>query len=299
MIEELLEHIGIEDLQPGDTEIGGRCPLHEKRTGERERRPRHFFVNRSTGAFHCFSCDYGGSLIRLITDLTKVGLWDAHQLLHRFDVELNETDQETRDLYHGTSVPSADLEAQLDQFGLPPERAIDRRKLKLESIAKFKVRWDYEESAWILPIYGPSGELWGWQAKTAEYVRNRPPGIRKSLTLFGIHAQTGGDSIILVESPLDVVYLDGLGYQSVASFGAAVSDVQMRLLIENFDELILALDNDRVGRNEMQRLLGERWHHRMSVQVFNYWALKRKDPGELTPEQIDNGMSGATLAGFW
>jgi DNA primase len=57
MIEELLEHIGVEDLQPRDTEIGGRCPAHEKRTGERESRPDHFFVNRSTGLFHCFSCE--------------------------------------------------------------------------------------------------------------------------------------------------------------------------------------------------------------------------------------------------
>jgi DNA primase len=297
MIEDLLDHIGVEDLRPGDSEIGGRCPKHEERTGERERRPDHFFVNRTTGLFHCFSCEYAGALIALIMDLTKVGLWEAHKLMRDFDVELGVTEEEQ------TWVPpfsSVDVEDQLLEFGPPPERAIAKRHLTDIAVTRFGLRWDYEESAWILPIYGPTGDLWGWQAKTAEWVRNRPPGIRKSLTLFGIQVpQPDGMPLILVESPLDAVYLDGLGYAAIASFGAAVSDTQMRLIIERTDDLILALDNDRVGRNETLRLLEERWHHRMSIEVFNYWNTKKKDPGEMSPEQIENGITGAILAGFW
>jgi hypothetical protein len=37
----------------------------------------------------------------------------------------------------------------------------------------------------------------------------------------------------------------------------------------------------------------------MPVQIFNYWNTKKKDPGEMSPEQIENGITGATLAGFW
>lgn len=296
MIEELLEHIGVEDLQPRDIEIGGRCPKHEERTGERERHPRHFFVNRRSGVFHCFSCEYAGSLINLIIDLTKVGLWEAHQLVHHFDVELGTADEERT---WEPPVPSADLEAQLGEFGPPPERATKNRRLSPESIAKFGLRWDYEQSAWILPIYGPTGALWGWQAKATEWVRNRPPGIRKSATLFGIQVPQDTISMILVESPIDAVYLNGLGYSAMASFGASVSDVQMRLIIERFDEVIVALDNDKAGREETKRLLQERWHHRFSVLIFSYWGSKGKDPGELTPEQVKKGIADASLAAFW
>jgi DNA primase len=295
MIEDLLEHIGIEDLQSRDIEIGGRCPLHEKRTGEREHRPRHFSVNRRTGMFHCFSCGYSGSLVKLIVDLTKMGLWDAHQLIHRFDVELGTADEERS---WEPPIPSIDLHVQLAQFGPPPARAMLRRRLTQESIEKFGVRWDYGESAWILPIYGPNGDLWGWQAKTKVWVRNRPPGIRKSRTLFGIQIPRSDASMILVESPLDAVYLDGLGFPAMASFGAAVSDIQLRLIIERFDELILALDNDGAGHAETNRLLQQRWHHRIPTQVFNYVG-RGKDPGELTMLQVDGGIKGSTLAAFW
>jgi DNA primase len=296
VIEDLLEHIGIEELQPRDNEVGGRCPMHEKRTGERELHPRHFFVNRSTGAFHCFSCEYGGSLIKLIMDLTKVGLWDAYQLVRHFDVDLESSDE---DRVWVPPVPSTDLKTKLDQFGPPPSRAVERRHLTPESLDRFGVRWDYEESAWIFPIYGPTGELWGWQAKNAGWVRNRPPGIRKSMTLFGLQLPRSGVYAILVESPLDAVYLDGLDYPAVASFGAGVSDAQMRLIIEHFDELILALDNDEAGRNETRRLLTEKWHHRIPIQIFDYGSSKGKDPGELAPHQVKAAMDDLTLAAFW
>lgn len=294
MIEDLLEQIGVEDLQPRENEIGGRCPLHEKRTGERELHPRHFFVNRSTGAFHCFSCEYGGSLVKLIMDLTKLGLWDAHQLVRQFDVDLDSEEQVWE-----PPVPSADLKTKLAAFGPPPTRAIERRHLTSESIERYGVRWDYEESAWIFPIYGPTGELWGWQTKNPAWVRNRPPGIRKSLTLFGIEVPRTNLYTVLVESPLDVVFLDGLGYPAVASFGAGVSDAQMRLIIEHFDELTLALDNDDAGRKEIHRLLDSRWHHRIPIGIFNYADTHGKDPGELTPDEVHAGLADTVLAAFW
>jgi DNA primase len=295
MIEDLLAHIGVEDVRPGDVEIAGRCPMHEKRTGEREQRPRHWSINRETGVFHCFSCDYSGTLPKLIMDMTKVGLWDAHKLVRDFDVELGEPSEVDTRL-----PPPPDLEDQLAEYGPPPERAIKHRRLNPWSVEKFQLRWDYEESAWVLPIYGPSGDLWGWQKKTSEWVRNRPPGIKKSRTLFGIQVPRP-DSVfpILVESPLDAVHLDGFGYVALASFGAAVSDLQMRLIIERFDEMVLALDNDRTGQNETRRLLRERWHHRIPIRIFNYWGTKGKDPGELTPEEIKQGIDNSTLAGFW
>jgi DNA primase len=247
--------------------------------------------------FHCFSCEYAGNLIKLIVDLTKLGLWEAHQLMRRYDVDLENPDE---DRVWEPPVPSSDAETKLAGFTTPPDRAIRRRHLERDSIERFGLCWDVEESAWICPIYGPDGDLWGYQAKTAEWVRNRPPGIRKSLTLFGIQVTQYSPQVILVESPLDAVYLDGLGYAAMSSFGAGVSDNQMRLIIERFDELVLALDNDKAGKAETARLLAEHWHHRIPITVFNYSnALKGKDPGELSASQIRAGLEDSTLAAFW
>jgi DNA primase len=293
MLEELLDHIGVEDIRPLGEEIQARCPLHEVRTGQRERHPRHWSINRRTGAHHCFSCEYSGSLIRLIMDVSRLGLWDAHQLVRRFDLDLDVDDQ--------TPEPILDQEVaeQLEGFGMPPPRAVERRHLTMEAVLRYQVRWSREDLGWVFPINSPEGDLWGWQIKAPTFVRNHPPGIRKSKTLFGLHVLRSDVYVTLVESPLDAMYLDSLGYPAVASFGATVSDNQMRLIIERVDELILCLDNDDAGRAATKRLLDEKWHHRLPVQIFNYAELEGKDPGELTPGQIEAGMADSTIAAFW
>lgn len=293
MIEDLLAYLGVEDIRPMGQEVGARCPLHQKRTGALEHRPDNWSINRVTGKHHCFSCGYAGSLPTLVVEVGKVGLWEAHRLIREHDVELHIERQED-----WQPLPSNQIEEQLEVFGPPPERALERRHLTRQSADRFAVRWDYENSAWVLPISGPGGALWGYQFKAADYVRNKPPGVKKSRTLFGL-TSLQADRAILVESPLDAVYLDSLGYPSVASFGANVSDIQMRLLMERCDEIMLALDNDMAGIKETRRLLKMGWHHRISITVFHYVRGRDKDPGECTAMEVHAGVKHAVLAAFW
>jgi DNA primase len=294
MIEDLLDHIGIENLRRLGEEVQGRCPLHEKRTGERERRPDHWSINRRTGAHHCFSCEYSGSLTRLIIDVTGAGIWEATQMIRRFDVEIGSHHQEEAWEPPITTV----VESRLEDFGPAPPRALERRHLTPESVSRYGIRWDEEESAWVIPIFSPTGEKWGWQAKSVDGIRNRPSGIKKGLTLFGFHLLCA-NTAVLVESPLDVVYLDTLGVPAVAAYGCQVSERQMKLLIERLDALVVALDNDKAGVRETRRLLEEKWHHRIPLSVFNYKGMEGKDPGELSPPEVTRGLETAVLASFW
>lgn len=145
----------------------------------------------------------------------------------------------------------------------------------------------------------PTGDTWGWQAKSRDKVRNHPPGIKKGRTLFGIEVLASDTSVVLVESPLDAAYLYTLGIPAVAAFGVQVSDMQMHLLVERVDELVLALDNDKAGIAETKRLINDRWHHRMRMRVFDYTDVEGKDPGELDPAAIRRGIRFAHLAAFW
>jgi DNA primase len=291
VIEDLLEHIGVEDIRSLGEEVQARCPLHEKRTGERERRPDHWSINRNSGAHHCFSCEYSGSLTRLIMDVAGVGMWEAHQMIRRFDVDLTDTEAPWE------PPVSMTVESRLDEFGAPPSRALERRHLTPEVCERYQLRWDYEEAAWVIPIFSPGGDKWGWQSKGVE-IRNHPPGIKKGRTLFGLDVLRS-DRAVLVESPLDAAYLDTLSVPAVAAFGCQISDMQMKLLVERLDTLILALDNDKAGVRETRRLLEEKWHHRLPLYVFNYAGMKGKDPGELTPPEVLKGLETAELAAFW
>jgi DNA primase len=291
LIEDLLEHLGIEDIRSLGDEVQARCPMHEQRTGEREYRPDHWSINRHSGAHHCFSCEYSGSLTRLIMDLGRVGLWEAHQMIRRFDVDLSDSEAPWEPPI------GMMIESRLEDFGPPPHRALERRHLTPEAVARYQLRWNCEESAWVIPIFSPSGEKWGWQTKGAE-IRNHPPGIKKGRTLFGLNVLHTSRAL-LVESPLDVAYLDTLGVPAVAAFGCQVSDQQLRLLIERCDSLVLALDNDKAGIAETRRLVKEQWHHRILMEVFNYQGLGGKDPGELSPAEVHRGLDAAMLASLW
>lgn len=291
MIEDLLEYLEIEDIRILGDEVQARCPMHEKRTGERERRPDHWSINRRSGAHHCFSCEYSGSLSRLIIDVSGMGLWDAHRLIREFDIDLD-TSQEAWEPPIGMVV-----ESRLAEFGPVPPRALERRRLTPQVCDRYQLRWDYEEAAWIIPIFSPNGERWGWQVKGGDFIRNHPPGIKKGRTLFGMNVLRG-DNVLLVESPLDVAYLDTLDVPAVAAFGAQVSDIQLKLLVERCDSVMLALDNDKAGLAEMHRIVKQRWHHRIRMEVFNY-PLRGKDPGELDPDQISWGVNQSVLAALW
>jgi DNA primase len=291
VIEDLLEDIGVEDIRSLGEEVQARCPMHEKRTGERERRPDHWSINRHSGAHHCFSCEYSGSLTRLIMDVAKVSLWDARGLIRRFDVDLAD-DEAPWEPPIGMVI-----ESRLGEFGPPPARALERRRLTPQVCDRYQLRWDREESAWIIPIFSPGGEKWGWQSKGVE-VRNHPPGIKKGKTLFGLNVLRG-DQAVLVESPLDVAYLDTLDVPAVAAFGCQVTEMQMKLLRERVDSLVLALDDDRAGIAETTRILREKWHHRIPMKVFNYKGLDGKDPGDLSPLAVRKGLEAAIRAAFW
>jgi DNA primase len=296
MLEDLLLYIGIEDIRPLGDEIQGRCPAHEKRTGERENKPVHWSISRRTGLHYCFSCEYKGSLTRLVGDMTGLGAWDVSKLLIQHDVQLDKDEEEEWE------PPPLNFVDQLERFGPPPRAALEHRRLKASSVQRFGLRFDREDYAWVLPIYSPAGALWGYQRKGTGWVRNFPPGVKKSRTLFGLSVVSGEpdtSSLVLVESPLDCVYLDGLGLAAVASYGAAVSDQQLRLLVERANRVILALDNDKAGITATQKILREHWHHRLPMTVFDYSHTQGKDPGECSPDEVYDGVRTASLGVFW
>jgi DNA primase len=134
---------------------------------------------------------------------------------------------------------------------------------------------------WVIPIRTAQGKLLGYQRKRGKYVENVPEDMRKSRTLFGIDVFDGGTAI-LVESPLDVVRLTSAGVDGgVAAFGAGVSKYQMNLLLEEADEIVLALDNDEAGILSTQKLKAT-YGRRIPLLTLCYdYTPDAKDVGEM------------------
>lgn len=286
-----LERLGIEGRESGD-ELIAACPQHFARTGKNDSHP-SWSINLNTGLFLCFSCGYRGSLFTLVMDLEGIAeIEAARTFVVKGDLK------NTLSRIPGPYVPRPErrsvAETRLASFGSPPRWAQRARSVSAEACAHYGVVWDHYEESWILPIRDHDGLLMGWQEKSqvGRMFKNFPPGVKKSSTLFGYHKFSGGQMVV-VESPLDAVRLHTEGIVgAVATYGAIVSPQQIRLM-SAADEVVMALDADEAGRRASRELLTSTKGVLKSVRFFTYGDDRCKDPGDMTSEQIRQGIAHA------
>lgn len=313
-IERVLDALPLEyDVQ--NNEAHALCPAHEKRTGKSDNSP-SWWINLETGQHICFSCGYKGNLVRLVCDVkgffTKNwgGVEEPDFSAARAwldsvsDVSpelMLEKLQQLPGYIREAPQPVPMSDARLAVFTEPPTDALDSRNITADAAASYGVLWDPTEKRWILPIRDPHFQkLMGWQEKgTADrYFRNRPAGLQKSKTLFGIENQNES-VVIVVESPLDCVRIASAGIPgAVAICGSSVSDEQTKLLRFS-DRIIAAFDNPKVdaaGKKASEDLRKRASAYGMNLFFFNYGDTGKKDPGDMTDEEIRWGIDNAKSA---
>lgn len=278
-IEEALDYLGVEIANVGDREISAHCPFHS------DRHP-SFSMNASTGLWVCFQCGAGGTLEGLITQLSEGDVLTPKGFLR--EVRFHRVARPGPDTHEPLpTIDSYELQARFGLFKRPPEWATAERMIKASEITRYDVRWS---RGWIIPIWSPARKrtLRGWQFKRLDTVLNYPVQVKKSHTLFGLQEAIGTKTIALVESPLDVLRLRSAREPvvAVASFGAFVSNEQVHQIVERFDRIILALDNDNAGLAQMFRLY-KTFSRQMATRVLRY-PEGVKDPGEMTDVQIED-----------
>lgn len=285
--------------QRGD-EVHGLCPMHEKRTGKADQNP-SWWINTSSGYHMCFSCGYKGNLYTLVRDLNPdFDHWDIVDFLKTEPVadagDLLKRLQELPEYVRSVEDEIPMAESRLAVFdGEIPEYALKKRNISQESAEMYNVLWNPKEEHWILPLRDPhSGQLMGWQEKgfNGRYFRNQPAGVKKSHTLFGVDIMQD-DFAIVVESPLDCLRLYHAGYTGgVSTLGASVSEHQAKLLRYS-SKIIAAFDNDQAGEKANDELLKYAKQYGLDVSYFNYGDSTKKDPGDMTDDEIRWGIENA------
>ena len=281
--QEVLQQLGVTVASANGREIAAHCPFHT------DSHP-SFSMNAEKGVWICYQCGRAGTLEMLISQLAGAP-GDPKTLLRSIrHAGATQRLRERRQAAVSSETESAPVIdpfivfARYDTFGSPPSWALQERMLLPEVCAHYGVRWD---KGWIIPIWSPEGDksvghFWGWQFKRLDSVANFPPAVKKSRTLFGLH-EARGSSLILVESPLDVVRLASVGFTAVASYGAFVSNEQLSLLIERSGRVVLALDADEEGQRQTAKV-----YRRVARAVPTTWVRfprGAKDPGDLTDRQ--------------
>ena len=312
-VESALLRLGIEVDQRRD-ELLGLCPMHLERTGKPDSNP-SWSINAETGVHHCFSCGYKGTLLTLVAEIKDFNTqwdrldFDAAKEWLRSNIEINfellaKQLNEAKESYVPVQRLLEMSEARLAIFdGVPPQFALDARGLTEDGCVMHGVKWDPRQGAWITPIRNPENNLLlGWQEKgqNNRYFRNRPAGVEKSKTLFGLDIWKGG-TMIIVESPLDAVRLSSLGIAGgISTFGASVSDTQ-RHLMRAAEKLIIAFDNARIdsaGLKASQEMLAYGRDKGLECYFFSYGDSEYKDIGDMPEQEIREGILRAKHSVF-
>jgi len=306
-----LEALGMEYSEHG-AEANALCPGHYARTGKEDNSP-SWWINLDTGQHLCFSCGYKGNLAQLVCDVNDfyIKSWDnkfyydyatAQTWLAEMAVipleQLMAMIKALPNRVEAYPKPLEMSEARLAVFEQPTSEAMVARHVDKSAVEAYGVLWDALKEAWILPLREPHFyRLMGWQEKgtTKRTFFNRPAGLQKSKTLFGVDIQKD-DVVILVESPLDCLRFHTAGLEgAVASCGSVVSEEQIKL-IRRSEKVICAFDNpnlDKAGKKASDEMSKYARKYGINLFFFNYGGSDKKDPGEMTAEELRWGIEHA------
>lgn len=293
-MQETLTRLGLSVSDTRGDEIQINCPAHKERTGKEDNNP-SLWINADSGAFICFSCQWKGNLYTLVERVGGIAPGQAESwvktdlgLRARFQRLMDHKDAKRQE------EPAIIHESMLSAFVPVPPIACKGRGLLPEMTQKYGVLWNANDESWIIPIRDPlTSKLLGWQEKGANrrFFKNTTR-VKKSDALFG-YEQFEGGTMVVVESPLDVVRLASVGVQgAVAAYGCIVSTVQFSL-IRGANKVIFAMDNDKAGLEASRDLLKRAKEVGLDCSFFNYAETDQKDVGGMSKAEIVWGIDNA------
>jgi DNA primase len=293
-MEDFLTGLGIETYGARGSEVRALCPGHLERTGKPDHNP-SWSINADTGAHNCFSCGFRGSLQYLISFMNGIPIGEAEEWISANTSDLARRLERALEPKKVVEDSTIDLtEANLAAYGTPSFEHLKSRGLTSAAAVYHGILFDARKQCWIIPIRDRHGKLLGWQEKGVHgrYFNNYPTGIQKSRSLFGYDRYKGG-TMVVVESPLDVVRLASVGIEGgVATYGTSISQEQLNL-IKGADKVLIAMDNDEAGIRASQDILKKSLDMWFDCWFFNYSGIDVKDIGGMSKAEIIQGIENA------
>jgi DNA primase len=255
-------------------------------------------INLDTGSHNCFACGWGGNYIYLVENCLRLDTAKAEEWIRKRG-GIGVARKKLRGEQAWTKKKAREVEeSDLALFDPRiPMTALKSRDIIQEAAEAYGVLWNPKQSSWIFPVRDPyTGHLRGWQEKSKTLMLNWPESMEKADTLFGYHLL--GETAYVEESPLDCLRLWTYSVEgAVSGYGVHISDLQMELLIDHpkVKRIVMCLDNDKAGRIK-EREIWTKYRGRKSLWFANYEHTRKKDHGEMSPEEIEYSLDHAISA---
>ena len=281
-VKRILVGVGIDVEGEVDTDYIIFCPFHgNHRTPAGE-------VDKYTGTFYCFSCHKVADVYEFVMFTSQRSYFESARYIKSKEKEGSIEDEISNKLRTVPDYVQFDeiTIKRLNRDAIDSARAMryfNQRSITKASVEKFDLGYSDKRDMVTIPVHSPDGMPVGFVGRSVEGKEfKNTPKLPKSKVLFNLHRTKSSSKIYVVESSFDVIRLDQIGFPSVATLGANVSNIQIELLRKYFNNIIIIADNDEAGGNMKERAI-ERLGSRVSVlQLDN----KYKDIGDMDDEAI-------------
>lgn len=250
--------------------------------------------------WYCWTCQHrGGEVAALVTQLGEAYGISSHETDPlRFwaqDHELPDLDTLLARLGAPQEPPSIHItEEMLGEMTQSVPQFILDRGYTLDTCRAWGLGYDYEQDRLVIPVRDAAGRLLGileracWDDQQPKYLIDE--GFRKSDHLFGLQRCRFNCPVLLVEGPLDVIWLHQIGYSEsdvISTMGTSVSETQRLALVRGWSEVWVLYDNDDPGR-QGARKAAERLQSLLPVSIVPYppGTPDGRDPNDFSKDAI-------------
>lgn len=296
IISELLALMGSRRIREKGFETTASCPFapwtHEKGRDMHPSFGVNMLLNDGHGVYHCFACGKSGTVRSMIEEYCKMSGIPTS----RFEKFINEIESEyTIDMSlikkkagNEFVVPEDELNfyrehlkmsryhqifkdnnitpgtVQRWEIAVSDDKVIFPVKNRLDNILFFVYRWIKKGG----PKYTVSQ---GAKTKSAIYGANMVNVLNDS-------------PLIVVEGILDAIYIEQLGFNSVAIFGVFINDKQVDMIrsISPSDSIAIVFDDDEAGRDGVKYVEEKLSKYFYSIKTMNVPAVRMLDTETLS-----------------
>ena len=237
-------------------------------------------INFDKRLYHCWVCNQGGSLYNLIYDITGLRKKEANSLFH-----LNEIDVEKSTLYI------------LDLLQKKKQKKYDYKRfrvngryrrwrkvgIKRSAVKDFELGYDQYTNRLVIPMFDDMQRCVGLSRRAVSNTQ-RPKYLHtaefnKKQFLFGYNSlDKEAEYITITEGAIDCIIARQYGMNSIAILGTSMLEGNMIKIAEEFENVLLMLDNDIPGQMAQAKLMGQFVEFGARVYKVNYDA---EDPGAI------------------
>lgn len=303
-VERVLEYYSFNKVKASGNKLRACCKIHE---GDD---PTAFVIDMDLGLWSCHTGGCGnGDIFHLVQKLEGVGFPVAvHKVADVLGIDIASLEIVAR-----TQTEKKELEAfkkavkQLQVVDLPeyvPDATVKRvtafKEFNLSTIEHFGlvlfetfVGTNSSDEPVTLkdriafPIK-KDGKIIGYSLRATQknqYPKwlHQPTHIKTGQLLYNFDEVIGEPEVVVVEGITDVWAYYEIGVPAVATYGAKISEHQMRLLLQLGSDLVFSFDGDEAGQSAMKKAY-ELFHKTSNIKFIH--LPQGCDPENITREEL-------------